>query len=762
MSANESAVNRSIAFFNLFEPVLKELHRLALCDKPMLASRTLALLGKAGHPSSLPVLKKALEEPILADSAVEALVGFGSVESLILLKEQLESDVSVELKAQALQRIAELPLPEVFAMLRDHIHHEEAEIRKAVAIGLGKLEGSDEVETLLIPMLEDEQTNVAVQAMLSLRKAGGSAAADAIADVLGRVKDEFIRAAAIISLGMLGHESSRDRIRQALADTDPRIRASAVEALGYALEDHPDDLATLLPYLEDEHNRVRANAIMAVYSYAKEGALTALNGLSRSPRKWYRASAAFCLSRLQEPEVLGALVPLVNTEQDKDVLDRALASIANLSNPRLKPHLRKLLGHPNLHIRERATMAYRKLADDSDLKIYEQCLETEAVPKVRVALLDAVAALPTMEGRPLLVRFVQDGNEEVARAAIRGLADVQDESNANFVRPFVRSRKLSIKMEACITLLALGDLGILDDFARALQASDNNVVEAGLDAIERVVEDLADERMARHPYLRVALEDHYALVQSAHLDPLGVSSGAIHAEFAPLDTTTATDRRFVETLERLFPLGSEESKNLLGEIEKRGDKNYLLRFLALVNREPEGQDVPPELARLFRENFFLPGLVMARKFSKDDPVGTLESYLDVARAQVHVLKQFVDRASRYVQKGRDVKAVRMLSFLNHYLPIDTEIHESFGSFYLSQKDYDLAWDHLCKAFAAKPTDLNTMLKLSGAATRIRKLEVARSLAELVKRLAEDESDLAGRASSLLAVILKMQQGQETD
>ena len=138
----------------------------------------------------------------------------------------------------------------------------------------------------------------------------------------------------------------------------------------------------------------------------------------------------------------------------------------------------------------------------------------------------------------------------------------------------------------------------------------------------------------------------------------------------------------------------------------------------------------------------------------------IEHSLEMASAQIRIMLEFVNRALTYVNKDDDYKAGRMLDFLFHYLKLSPGIHSTFGSFYLTQKDYDLALDHLFKAYVRDPRNYDLLLKIAGASVRQGKHALAETITRIVKSKTPPDSDICKRATGLLSVIAKIKEGIE--
>jgi HEAT repeat protein len=101
--------------------------------------------------------------------------------------------------------------------------------------------------------------------------------------------DPQVRAAAATALGQLGSEDALPRLREvALHDEEAFVRSWAIGALGKIGD--PEDVALLVPLLEDSSWRVRAGTVLALGCLGDARSLqplrTARRRLRRSPLEW--------------------------------------------------------------------------------------------------------------------------------------------------------------------------------------------------------------------------------------------------------------------------------------------------------------------------------------------------------------------------------------------------------------------------------------------------------------------------------------------
>lgn len=89
--------------------------------------------------------------------------------------------------------------------------------------------------------------------------------------------------------------------RQLIEDPNPLIRAKGVEVIEAELVEEKDSEVAerlLAPFLQDENNRVRANAAKAMYKYKPDVALKILREMIDAQDKWMRVSAVWALGEI--------------------------------------------------------------------------------------------------------------------------------------------------------------------------------------------------------------------------------------------------------------------------------------------------------------------------------------------------------------------------------------------------------------------------------------------------------------------------------
>jgi hypothetical protein len=137
-----------------------------------------------------------------------------------------------------------------------------------------------------------------------------------------RHPNPHIRSKAVLLIGR-GNRSPK-WLRQRLADTDPRIRANAAEALwGVNTEEARDLLQSLV---RDSNNRVAGNAILGLYKLGDASMIPEIMALARNDSALFRGTAAWVMGETRDPRFTEAVAGLLR-EPNAVVRKRAFAAL---------------------------------------------------------------------------------------------------------------------------------------------------------------------------------------------------------------------------------------------------------------------------------------------------------------------------------------------------------------------------------------------------------------------------------------------------
>jgi hypothetical protein len=134
-----------------------------------------------------------------------------------------------------------------------------------------------------------------------------------------------VRSKAVLMIGR-GSRSAR-WVRHRLADTDPRIRANALEGLWGVKTDEARQLLQSL--VHDPNNRVAGNAILGLYRLGDSSVIPDLMNLARHESAMFRATAAWVMGESGDPRFTEVLAGLMR-DPNAILRKRAFSALGNI------------------------------------------------------------------------------------------------------------------------------------------------------------------------------------------------------------------------------------------------------------------------------------------------------------------------------------------------------------------------------------------------------------------------------------------------
>ncbi len=289
--------------------------------------------------------------------------------------------------------------------------------RLAAATLLGAI-GDSRAVGPLIAALETADAELAAAAAAALARLGDPSALDALLPLFAHTHP-MVRQAALAAVNAIGADATASRVAPRLSAADPRVRACAIRVAGYfgfeelvsgilhAVDDSDEDVrrAALeqLPMLDDP--RAVARLIRAV--------------ADETPRN--RAAAAHALRSVERAV---AVSPLIDALEDRDMWVRYFAAGA--------------IGWR----RDRAAAA--RLA---------RLVTDDPAPHVRIAALQALAAIDAAMAATVARSLVADAERDVAAAALAAIAADSTIEAGDLIEDAVRCTDL-IRRNGAVRALA--------------------------------------------------------------------------------------------------------------------------------------------------------------------------------------------------------------------------------------------------------------------------------------------------------------------
>jgi hypothetical protein len=179
-------------------------------------------------------------------------------------------------------------------------------------------------------------------------------------------------------------------IRALFEDTDPRVRANAVEGLWGS--DHPAARNMLRKSLRDSNNRVAANAALGLSKIRATEGIEALRRMSSHPDPRFRISAAWCIGQFADPALLPCLEALAEDRAPK-VCEAARAALGRALHPGQQGGVRLMVSVTNAYQTADGSLRLRAFVADGEDNPVDLSVESFRV-------FQGETALPGRETRP--------------------------------------------------------------------------------------------------------------------------------------------------------------------------------------------------------------------------------------------------------------------------------------------------------------------------------------------------------------------------
>jgi HEAT repeat protein len=725
----ENPLRRTQTVWILNLPLVEALHALLRCDNEELRVRAIPPLGSLRHPSSLPLLAHELSAETTRLSARAALLRIGTSPSLTLLHTFLKRDLTHPFSLETLVLLGSFPTPEAVDLLLEWSRNPAPKVRRSAVQGLAGHGPGEAVELRILELLEDKDKDVAVAALVALRQVGSERALVPLLQLLRSSKNLFVRSTSLLTLGALAPLEANAEAKRFLKDPDPRLRASAVEALGMSLRDRVEDAPFFLEALEDSANRVRGNAIASLWELDPDACRRPFLDLLKSSVPVNRATATWTAGDTQAPELFQALLPTLTTESDPGVQAMTLRVLEEARNPELLKVLVPLLDHPNRKIRLAGTHAFGRLARPVDRHHLAQRLEREQDSEILGEMLRILGSLSDASNFVQLLPFLEHRDSALVATTLEALARVGDLA----VRPLIEDHQEHpeplVRLQALEALFRLGEVQTLEHLVRFFKEADPSLLPLACQTAEEIGEDLylASQMQTPLPFLSASLDT----LRTSTNDGLEELSSPPKTPAFQEDRSGDWELLLAKTLQE-DPVGEQRT-----ELAISGRGGYLARYLSQRSGLVEG--TPEDHAANQAQNF-LPGLLLDLEEAKrrsQDPIRIQELYLELAEAHLHLYRDLLNQARKQAREGAGGAGFRILGAFFQQIKLTPDLQRHLGSLYLELRDYQSAFDHLLPSACTAPDDIKLLLQLCEAALHCHKFKVAEALLkQLLPRLPE--------------------------
>lgn len=773
--------------------VLKEI---ALNESDVeMGSYAVRILGRFAFPGTLETIYGATKLDDRAVIAVKALSRYSQEEALFLLGKFLSRTHDDDMRCVILTAISNFQMVEALEVLGKHCTNPDASVRACVARGLGKHK-SEQSGALLIKLLDDDDVEVAGNAIDSLAIIGFSRAATRLLQFTEKGVDKRLRSRATSALGFIREDIVLDDLKKLLDCPDHRIVSNAIESLSVYDLQRTEIISLIGPLLGHPNNRVRGNAIKYMYSVEPGKAVRELQQMLQSPVRLDRATGAYLAGEIGTVDVVKWLVTLVGTERETTVLSASLNALERLERPEIKPALHRLFKHPNATIRAQAVRVFSKVADSSGMRILDELLSGEKVQTVRSAIISAMGNLGDSGNFMLLVKHLQDMNERVVANTIESLDRVGSLEITPFISPFLKNKINRIRANTIVTLWKLGDLKVAEDLQEMLKSGKQDQMRSAFHILKNISDFLDPALLSERPLLLSSLKDKYRLRGKKH----DVSVTEITSEFDEIfrmeeqyeneaeqtDLSQFFKCRLVDDIEgmkhamsamfesdpssafahylsrQLRVHDEKHSKNENLAVDERlaaGGKSSTTGKPVTTGNSASGENSVTNgsialLRDRWKEHAFLPGifdlLETARK--KKNLKQFLQEYLAIFDVQLKLYAELMARADNLLEAGETASVQRIVKFMVECVPVKASLHTELGDVAYDVREHDLAFHHLLIQFVENPDDCESALKLCSSALHCGEKDLAATVLDSILQTKGVDSNINEKAKRIKVLI----------
>jgi len=434
-----------------------ELNNLAPYAGALILTKLAALRDASARKILYAILESKDEGSRLA--AAEGLAKLGDDSGKRVLQDVSANEASPN---RLVATVALIPLGDYggFELITTKLGDKDPETRRLAARALGDI-GERKSLKALIALANDKSWTVRIAAAAALVSIVGldprvlaQASVDWTRSALGS-QDWAVRKAAAGVLGDMPEKEAVPLLAQAIADPDPNVRLAASKSAGkmksadaaakvaIAVKSETDPkvkeqqvkalgeigsatVRDTLAQISEEPGRIGVVAAGSLIAVGDPSGKAKLDVAVVAPQVDLRLAAVQAASAAKNPIVVSTLKTGV-ADRVFDVRFTAAEGLAtfNAEKTIAVPVLTAALESKDVDVQGRAQTALIKLGEKLGDKVPTPSEMIDSTdPKVRLAAVPIIRALPSSEGVPLLRRLVADSNQDVRRAGVDAIEDV--------------------------------------------------------------------------------------------------------------------------------------------------------------------------------------------------------------------------------------------------------------------------------------------------------------------------------------------------
>ena len=417
--------------------------------------------------------------------ALSALSCFDRKESIDFFKDTLMDDSAYH-RDLVVECLGNYKKSELINFIKDYLYDEDRLVRYQSAQALYNI-GGKEAALALCKLVSDpdEWISMTILGLVCRMKEN-----ETIPELIKQYRkdNDLRRKANMVSFFSLFKSMSfLEVFEDALKSKDARLQANAIEAIGNLNLPAEELKNIILPFLHDNNNRIRANAILALAKIMPNELRSQIVEMCVSQDVHLRRSAAFILGIIPPTNYYKEAEKLLE-DKNESVKRRMIISLKNFPHEFISANIRKVLSDKDKWIRKYSVDMVASIPAFESSPIIE-ILKTEECGPTIESCLKFLVSHPNEEAIDSLKVHFKDERIPVIKALLRALLAVSGISGFKKYAPMLDQHNPYVVENIATTLLEIGNLATLDDF---LKRFDKINSQALLDMMIPTMESIVD------------------------------------------------------------------------------------------------------------------------------------------------------------------------------------------------------------------------------------------------------------------------------
>jgi serine/threonine-protein kinase len=250
--------------------------------------------------------------------------------------------------------------------------------------------------------------------------------------------NKLVRSAALTALANRGGNINIAKVSKLLHDPDLDVQSKAVDVM--VKLNHPDTIQYLVPALKDESEYTRRAAVEVLNEIGNADSVKDLLDAIKDDDWWVRARAGDALAEIGGPRVVDSVLQLIK-DKDEDIRRTAIEILNATKDERAVDELLKATDDTDWWVRERAVDALSQIGSSKAVPRLVRMLGKN--PKTDTVVIRALGKLGNHEIVEKLLPLLQRPEREVQVEAIKAIAHLADQKQADTIRKVLQKIKQS-------------------------------------------------------------------------------------------------------------------------------------------------------------------------------------------------------------------------------------------------------------------------------------------------------------------------------